>query len=210
MGSPTLFLDTNIYLGYALDARFEFFHLECSKVFHARRDRHTSETVRDELRQKQQDRLTLYGDLVKHLDSCKPPNQFVCSILKDSDQEHTTKVLNLFRDAKLSLEYLRMLGTELKEGILAGLKLTSKPLVKPGDNGSMMRHFETAIDIHYPDNMILTDFFEWAFPRDGSVFVTSDGGIHQNRGAILQHVRSCKGDCSHLSVQFIREIASKL
>lgn len=210
MSSPTLFLDTNIYLGYALDARFEFFHLECRKVFNARRDRHTSETVRDELRQKQHDRLTLYEDLVKHLEGQNPPAEFVCPILKESDQDHSIKVLDLFRDGKLSLAYLRMLGTELKEGILAGLKLTNKPLVKPSGDGAMKKHLETVIDIHYPDSLILTDFFEWAVPRDGSIFVTSDGEIHQKRGAILQYVGSCKGNCSHLSVQFIREIASKI
>ena len=210
MDSRPMFLDTNIYLGYALDARFEVFHDDCSLIFKVNRDRHTCETVRTELRTKEKDRQNLYLDLLKHLDSHNPPDQFNFRRLKESDQNHAKLVFELFSKSKLGLEYLRILGAELREGILSGLKKTIKPYVKESTDGQMKQHFELNTGIHYPDNLILTDFFDWAFPRTGSIFVTGDGGIHQKRGLIIQHVETCKGHCGHLDLQFIREAASKL
>lgn len=210
MDSRPMFLDTNIYLGYALDKRFEVFHDDCSLVFKVNRDRHTSETVRTELRTKEKDRQNLYLDLLKHLESHNPPDQFNFRGLKESDQNHAKLIFELFSKNKLGLEYLRMLGAELREGILNGLRKTMKPYVKESADSEMKKHFWEKTGVHPPDNSILTDFFDWAFPRTGSIFVTGDGGIHQKKGLIFQHVEIRKGHCGHLDLQFIREAANRL
>lgn len=210
MDSKTLFLDTNVYLGYALDERFECFHPECSVIFRSARDRHTSDTVRDELRTKEVDRRGIYNDLVKHIESGIPPEQFKCQGLKKSDRNHVERIAELFAKKKLSLEYFRLLGTELKEGILSGLAKTNKPYIKQSKDEQMKDHFKQVIGIHVPDNTILADFVDWAFARNGSIFVTGDGEIHQKRVPILKHVSVYKGKCNHLDVQFVVEAASRL
>ena len=210
MDSRTLFLDTNVYLGYALDDRFEYFHPECCIIFRSARARHTSDTVRNELRTKESDRTKLYSDFVKHIESGNPPEQFNCQGLKESDQNHVARIVELFTKKRLSLEYFRLLGTELKEGILNGLGKTNKPYVKQSGDDQMKSHFKQAVGIHPPDNTILTDFFDWAFPRSGSIFITGDGEIHKKKAPILKHVSIYKGNCTHLDVQFVTEAASKL
>jgi len=205
-----LFFDTNVYMGYALDDRFEDFHPQCCDLFGAPNSRHTSITVRDELDRKKHDRNRLYRELLDHLEGGKPIEEFQPSSSKKSDRNHWTRILSAYKEGSIDLEYLRLLGTELSQGIMDGLSKTNKELVRRSNDGQMKAHFEM-IDIHRPDNSILADFFDWAIPGTGSCFITGDGNIHKKREEIFDYVRNWKNaDCNHLSLYFIKEAPVRL
>jgi len=198
-------------MSYALDPRFEVFHTDGCTIFNAKRDRCTSENVRDELRAKEADRMKLYVDILNHLDAGKPSSQFPFPTYKNSDQNAAINIFDLISQNKLSLDYLRMLGAELKQGIHEGLGRTVKPYIKPSKDRQMIADLGNKAGMHPPDREILADFFDWAHPKStGSIFVTGDGDIRKSRGLVFKCVNALEGGCGHLGLQFIVEAAKNI
>ncbi|MBN1677437.1 MAG: hypothetical protein JW880_02755, partial [Candidatus Thermoplasmatota archaeon] len=69
MDDRPLFLDTNVYMSYAVDGHIEKFHSDCCIVFNAPNSRHTSYTVKQELNKKMRNRRRLYSELLQHVKS---------------------------------------------------------------------------------------------------------------------------------------------
>ena len=212
MSVNTLFLDSNIFIGYALDAALERFHNECCHVFDkVSLPRHTSLTVRQELRKKDHDRKRLYADLMKH---CLSGRQFKSFKIKDfgkSEQNHMEKVISdHHKGGKSDLEYLRLLEKRFFARLADCLyKKTTQPFIPYSEDGYMKSDF-AIIGIHAPDDKVLADFFSWALPGKGSSFLTGDGKIHGMRSKIIKSVAEGKmKDCSHLSIDYISEVIKK-
>jgi hypothetical protein len=210
MDSRPLFLDTNVYLGYAFPETLEKYNPECSRLFEvAPNSRHTSKTVEIELQKKIRERNKLYRELLGHIVSGAPLDTFQPSSGKKSDQEHLEKLVKGFKGGLYDIEFLRTLGATLKTGVDSGLKKTSQPLVKASTNTDMNDDLLTIASMHAPDNIILTDFFEWALIQSqGACFVTGDGGISDNKTAIFNCI-SYTNDCGLLSILFVTSAARK-
>jgi len=210
MDSRPLFLDTNVYLGYAFPETLEKYNPECSRLLEiAPNSRHTSRTVEIELQKKIRERNKLYRELLGHIISRAPLDTFQPSSWKESDQEHLKKLVQGYKEGLYDLEFLRTLGATLKIGVDSGIKKTSQPLIEASTNTDMKDDLRFIAGVHVPDNIILTDFFAWALTQSqGACFVTGDGGISDNKAAIFNCI-SYANDCSPLSILFVTSAAEK-
>ena len=203
-----MFLDTNIYLGYALDRRFEKYYFQCCHVFNkAGLSRNTSITVRGELNKKLGERKRLYRDLLKHCLSGKQLKQFSIKKLDKNERNHAEDVIaQSHKDGKSDVEYVRSLDRMFFSRVNdALLKKTSQPLVSCSDDAYMKSDFGL-MGIHAPDDCILADFFSWALLSKGSSFLTGDNKLHDSRSKILRNVQDRKMiDCSHLAIEHISD-----
>lgn len=208
----TIFLDTNVFMGYALDGRIEKFHPQCCTIFSAPNLRYTSLTVKQELGTKQRDRKKLYREIVAHIASKKPSKDFHPSSGKRSDIQHGITILEAYDSNLMDLEFIRTLFVTLSQGIMdALLSKTHRDLVARSDDGDMKDHFQFVVGIHHPDDSILADFFDWALPKsDVCSFVTCDGTVDQKKVDILDYVKDYKQDCNHLSIWFVTSAAKRV
>ena len=211
MDNRPLFLDTNVFIGYAVNGHIESFNSDCCIVFSAQNSRHTSHTVRQELRKKIRDRRKLYSEILQHISAKRPPDDFAPSSGNRTDRTHGIKDLQLFKKGLLDLEYIRTLHTQLEQGILDALATkTRKVLVDRSQDADMKDHFQFILGIHPPDNQVLADFTDWGMLTGGACFVTCDGGIDKKKDKIKRYIRDCKGDCDHLSLWFVTSAARRL
>lgn len=209
MDSRPLFLDTNIYMGYALMEFLEDYHPECCQLIDSSPNmRHTSSTVKQELGDKIRNRNRLYREIFNHVSGGKPIETFRPSSSKKSDVNHYHKLADGYKKGLFDLEYIRGLGRVLKAGIDAGLKKTDPVLIQPSQDAQMKDSFRL-MDIHRPDDSILADFIDWAFPGSGACFITGDGDINDKKGKIMDYVKNARGDCGHLSIFLIEEAAQR-
>jgi hypothetical protein len=211
MDDRPLFLDTNVYMSYAVDGLIEKFHSECCTVFNASNSRHTSYTVRQELRKKMRGRRRLYLEILQHAKSKKPPMSFSPSSENKSDKAHGIKVLEVYDKGLLDMEFLRTLHTLLEQGILDALtNKTHKTLIERSNDAVMKDDFEFIIGVHFPDNQILADFVDWSMPTAGACLITCDGTIDQKKDKIKEYIRDYKGECDHLSIWYVTSAARRL
>jgi len=206
MNHKSLFLDTNIYLGYALDKRFEKYHFQCCHVFDKTTlPRHTSITVRGELHKKIKERKRFYGTLLKHCLSGKQLKQFNIGKLDKNERNHAEDVIaESHKEGKSDVEYVRSLDrlffARVEEALL---KRTAYPLVPCSNDAQMKTDFEI-LGLHHPDDSVLADFFSWAIPGKGSSFLTGDNKIHNSKTRIINTVESRNlVSCSHLSIDHV-------
>jgi hypothetical protein len=211
MDTRPLFLDTNVYMSYAINDQIEKFHSQCCTVFDAPNSRHTSFTVKQELEKKIRNRRTLYREVLQHTISKKSPESFSPSSGNEADKAHGMKVLQVYEKGSLDMEYLRTLHTLLERGILDALaNRTTKPLVERSTDAVMKDDFRFIMDIHPPDNEVLADFVDWSMPTQGACFITCDGGIDKKKDKIKEYIRDNKGECDHLSLWYITSAARRL
>lgn len=212
MSANSLFLDSNIFMGYALDATLERYHSECCHVFDKTgRPIHTSLTVRQELRNKARVRRRLYADLMKHCLSGGQIKTFKIKDLNKSEQNHLIGIVSSqHKGGKPDVEYLRLLEKRFYARLTECLyKKTSQPFIPYSEDGNMKSDFGL-LGLHSPDDSVLADFFSWALPGGGSAFVTADNGIHRLRSDILKSVAESKmADCSHLSIDHVSDAISR-
>ena len=212
MSAHALFLDSNIFMGYALDATLERYHSECCHVF----DKtgvplHTSLTVKQELRNKTRVRKRLYANLIKHCLSGGQLKTFKIKGLNKSEQSHLVGIISSqHKGGKPDVEYLRLLEKRFFARLTECLhKKTTQPFIPYSQDGNMKSDF-TLLGVHSPDDSVLADFFSWALPGNGSAFITGDNKIHGLRTSLIKSVADGKmTDCSHLSIDHISDVVKR-
>ncbi len=202
MSHSTLFLDTNIYLGYALDKRFEKYHFQCCHILEKQGlSRHTCVTVKGELEKKLRERKKLYQTLLKHCLSGKQLKQFSIAKIAKNERNHTEDIIaQSHKDGKSDMEYVRSLDRLFYARVIDALvNKTTHPLVCASSDAYMKSDMAT-LGIHPPDDCILTDFFTWALPGNGSSFMTGDNKIYDMRTRITDIVERLI-DVSHFAFE---------
>lgn len=211
MDDRPLFLDTNVYMSYAINGNLERFHSECCTIFSAPNPRHTSHTVKQELNKKKRNRRTLYRDVLQHALSKKPAESFSPSSGNEADKAHGIKVLQVYNKGQMDMEFLRTLHAMLERGIMDALNIkTCQPLIERSPDAVMKDDLRFIMDIHPPDNEVLADFIDWGMPSSGACFITCDGGIDKKKDKIRSYIQDCRGDCDHLSLWYVTSAARRL
>jgi hypothetical protein len=208
MNAESLFLDTNVYIGYTLEGYFERFHSECCHIFDkVPNSRHTSLTVKQELDNRMNKRTKFFKTLLLHCLSGRQLKEFKIVGLKESEENLAEKIIaQAHKEGKADVEYVKGLQRMFFSRLLDALhNKTAKPFVPFSNDADMKDHFQFVVGIHPPDDSVLADFFSWALPGTGSCFITGDGLIDRKKEDILEYVRdkTLEG-CSHLSMIFVR------
>jgi len=212
MDTHSVFLDTNVYLGYAYNAPFEKHHSECCYVFDASHfHRYTSMTVNQELNKKKHDRKKLYKGTLKHCLSGRQLKEFKISDLGRSEANHFVKMIaDAHKSDGSEVEYIRNLQRSFFTRLMGCLeKRTCQPLIPYSNDGDLKSFF--ALDgVHSPDERVLADFFTWAIDGNDCCLVTGDGRLYDLRMKVLKTVSERKGrNVSHLSIEHISVIPSR-
>lgn len=211
MSHHPLFLDSNIYLGYALDGYLEPFHEECQHVFaEMKNGRHTSETVEGELKRKTETRTSIYLAFVRYWEEKNSPFNFDVSEMSDSDADHMRKLLKGIAAGSYSLEFVRGLGRLLIAGVRDAMNRTDKPLIPRSRDPDLVDNL-IMIAIHRSDAQVLSDFFSWGLTIQGAHFITGDGEITGNRAKIFEVIEDSKTQhCGHLSIVHVKDVSKKI
>jgi len=211
MNDQSLFLDTNIYIGYAYDNYYEKYHHECCHVFDkVRGPRHTSLSVKQELGKKKRNRAKLYDALLAHCLSGRQLREFDLKTLKGSELNHAGKLVQAHKEGKKDIEYLRSLERLFTTRLYDAMyNRTEQPFVGYSADAYLKDDLQL-LGMHTPDDSILADFFTWALPGIGSCFVTGDGAINDRKTEILSLVADkAQGGCTHLSIAHVRNAVQK-
>lgn len=188
MFDKDLFLDTNIFLGFATD--FEEDHERCKEIFNRDFTRRTGSRVNGELNRVRSRRYrVIYNDLLDFLTSHLSIEKFTPSgNLSKNDERHLRDLLTRLEkiDPVSALNYLRIKIREIWDGVKHALTLVIRPFIKP-------YHYvacEVAIDgciNNMNDSRILSDALCWAEENQPLIFCTND-----NKDYIANRIRICR------------------
>lgn len=172
-----LFLDSNIFLGYAIP--FEDWHDECHKLFYGEFDRYSGKRVKEEIDDVIKRRMQgLYDDLTRHFAQGKRQGQFYPSReLSESDYRHLQDWLRTVttRDPSQILTKLRHMIAEIKIGIENAFQRVSPILVDYSNDNKLQAKLEACIG-NSNDAWILVDAFCWCEKQFKVTFCTTDAG----------------------------------
>jgi hypothetical protein len=185
-----LFLDSNVFIGYAIDSEYiEPHHSVCEYLFCTSNCRkYTSSTVEEELKKKIRDRNRLYSQLLAFIIS-NDISQFNPPISNDNDILHIKAIKQGAANGKFDLYYVRTLGALLTRGIHDGLSRVDPPFVHRTSDEGMVDVLE-AIGLHYPDSQIVADYCSWISARENGSLVTADRVIYESRVGIFEYLEN--------------------
>lgn len=206
-----VFLDTNIFLGFATD--FEEDHERCKEVFFRNYTRRTGSRVNSELnRVKSRRYRVIYNDLLDFLKRQMPINRFTPSVtLNENDGRHLKQLLKQLRklSATKTLNYLRHKIREIWDGVKYALTLVCRPFITLYNYVICEVAINRCIN-NLNDARILSDALCWAENNQPLIFCTSDNkDFVSNRTMIYQriaHIRSYGLDDVPIEIRGIKEI----
>lgn len=205
-----LFLDTNLFLCYAID--FEQDHLKSKRLFHGNYRRYTGIRVRMELNKIKKRRATLYKDLSQFYSQNIPSATFQPKVqLKKNDLVHLRQLLPRLKSLNRTnvLTYLRKIGRIIDAGIKHALSLVIHPLILPSSDLVCEKHIELCIG-NANDARILVDALCWAESNSPAIFCTLDySDIIFNRTTICRkicQIRAYDFDENPLTIMSLREL----
>jgi hypothetical protein len=186
--SSPVFLDSNVYLGYAMNTYLETFHNECCLIFDGLpNDRHTSDTVKREIKKKVRKRKEIYSEFLEFCNKRSDPSAFDLSKYNDNDASHMMKLILMVKTIDPNtLQYIRRLGTILEVGVQDGLSKTKPPFIPVSENDELKILLSEGTGIHIEDARIIVDYLDWGLKIAGSHFISSDNEIHDKRVEVLR------------------------
>ena len=207
-----LFLDTNLFLCYAID--FEQNHLKSKRLFHGKYNRYTGIRVRMELNKIKKRRATIYKDLSQFYSQNIPSATFQPKVqLNTNDLLHIRQLLTHLKSMNKTkvLTYVRKIGRIIDQGIKHAFSLIISPLILPSGDLACEKRIELCIG-NSNDARILVDALCWAESASPAIFCTLDySDIIMKRPAIyrtISRIRAYDFDEKPLTIMSLEELVT--
>lgn len=186
-----LFLDSNLFLSYAID--FEQAHSKSELLFHGNYERFTGIRVRMELNKIQERRSKRYEDLGNFYSKNPNAKNYNPAVnVKKNDVTHLQNLLNYLKvlsGAKV-LTLLRKIERMIQLGIKNALSRVKQPLISPSPDLVCTRLIGLCIP-NTSDAEILGDALYWAETTNPATFCSNDySDIINRRSKICREI--CK------------------
>jgi len=192
MTPPRLFLDSNLFLSYAID--FEPDHPLSERLFHGDYRRYSGMRVKSELGKVKRRRRRLYEDLIRFYNS-NAGGSFKPSLsLLPNDRRHLMQLLqSLVPKSKIEvLTLLRRIGRLIDFGVEHAFSLVLSPLVPLSTDLACQKQIELCV-ANAVDAGLLTDALCWTEEDAPASFCTEDwSDILANRAKIYARICSIR------------------
>jgi len=205
MMPETFFLDTNIFLGAALEPPVEPNYDACRKVFVSSIKKRTSKTVLEELHNRLKKRKRLYSKMVIQVVSGKDLYDLEIDDLNKSDYEHFRDLVTAFNMKNQDLAFIRALERVVARRISEALDGLELPYIQKARNDQFQDALITRQGISPEDARIIDDFITWAMGNHANTwFLTMDRKIlDSNKDLMVDdfkltvHDGTCQLDFKH-------------
>lgn len=169
------FLDSSVIWAYVGPRERELWHETCVTIFDSPHAvRFTSETVRTEVRESEQRRARLYGDLIAHLRAGRRIDEFSVT---GYSRHVAVRALELVRRVRMNLadiEYFRRLGQTEGARLREAWSKIKSPLVPAAHDAYLEDSLRVRVAVELGDAKVLSDYLLWAPGRREAKFVTAD------------------------------------
>jgi len=192
MTPPRLFLDSNLFLSYAID--FEPDHALSERLFHEDYARYSGIRVKSELGKVKRRRRNLYEDLMRFYNGNASGSFRPSLALLPNDRHHLAQLLkSLVPKNKVEvLTLLRRLGRLIDLGVDHAFSLISSPLVSMSTDLACQKQIELCV-ANAVDAWLLTDALCWTEEDAPASFCTEDwSDIVANRAEIYARICSIR------------------
>ena len=191
MNSLRLFLDSNLFLSYAID--FEPDHPLSVRLFHGDYRRYSGMRVKSELGKVRRRRRQLYEDLIRFYNSNAGGSFRPSLSLLPNDLRHLTQLLqSLVPKNKEVLTLLRRIGRLIDLGVEHAFSLVLSPLVLLSTDLACQKQIELCVG-NAVDAGLLTDALCWTEEDAPASFCTEDwSDILTNRTQIYARICSIR------------------
>lgn len=169
-----LFLDSNLFLSYAID--FESTHAKSELLFHGNYERFTGIRVRMELNKIQKRRSKLYEDLGNFYNQNENTQTYTPTVaLKKNDETHLHNLLDYLKSLNGTkvMTLLRKIERIIRLGIQNALSKIKSPLISPSPDLVCTRLIGECIP-NKNDAEIFGDALYWAETTNHATFCSND------------------------------------